>query len=66
MERAQAMASIFRMSGLRSDRLMLRGVGSSKPRASNDDAKGRAQNRRVELILTPRDSLSALVVQNER
>ncbi|MNZ74545.1 putative lipoprotein YiaD precursor [compost metagenome] len=66
LERAQAMASIFRMSGLRSDRLMLRGVGSSKPRASNDDAKGRAQNRRVELILTPRDSLSALVVQNER
>lgn len=66
LERAQAMASIFRMSGLKSDRLMLRGVGSSKPRASNDDAKGRAQNRRVELILTQRDSLSALVVQNER
>lgn len=63
-ERAQAVASIFRMSGLKSDRLMLRGMGADKPRASNDNAKGREQNRRVEIILTQRDSLPALMAQN--
>ncbi len=66
LERAQAVASIFRMSGLRNDRLMLRGVGADKPRASNDSASGRAQNRRVEVLLTLRDSLPALVAQNDR
>ncbi|HYQ38975.1 MAG TPA: OmpA family protein [Pseudomonas sp.] len=65
-ERAQAVASIFRMSGLKSDRLMLRGMGADKPRASNDNAKGREQNRRVEIILTQRDSLPALMAQNSR
>lgn len=66
LERAQAVASIFRMSGLRNDRLMLRGVGADKPRASNDTLIGRSQNRRVEMLLTLRDSLPALVAQNER
>ncbi len=64
LERAQSVASIFRMSGLKNDRLMLRGVGADKPLVSNDNAKGRAQNRRVEVILTLRDSLSTLVAQN--
>ena len=63
-ERAQAVASIFRMSGLKGDRLMLRGMGADKPLASNDNAKGRAQNRRVEIILTQRGSLPALLAQN--
>ena len=62
-ERAQAVASIFRMSGLKGDRLMLRGMGADQPRASNDNPKGRAQNRRVEVILTQRDHLPALMVQ---
>lgn len=66
LERAQSVASIFRMSGLKNDRLMLRGVGADKPLVSNDNAKGRAQNRRVEVLLTLRDSLSNLVAQNSR
>ncbi|MNZ43869.1 Photosystem I chlorophyll a apoprotein A2 [compost metagenome] len=66
LERAQAVASIFRMSGLKNDRLMLRGMGGDKPRASNGDLKGREQNRRIEIILTQRDALSALVAQNSR
>ena len=63
-ERAQSVAAIFRMSGLKSDRLMLRGMGADKPLVGNDNAKGRAQNRRVEIILTQRDSLPALMAQN--
>lgn len=66
LERAQSVASIFRMSGLKSDRLMLRGIGADKPLASNDNAKGRAQNRRVEVMLTMRHTLSGLVAQNSR
>ena len=66
LERAQSVASIFRMSGLKSDRLMLRGIGADKPLASNDNAKGRAQNRRIEVMLTMRHTLSDLVAQNSR
>ncbi|MOA57257.1 Photosystem I chlorophyll a apoprotein A2 [compost metagenome] len=66
LERAQAVGSIFRMSGLKNDRLMLRGMGGDKPRASNDNLKGREQNRRIEIILTQRDYLAALVAQNSR
>ena len=66
LERAQAMASIFRMSGLKGDRMLLRGLGSDKPRATNDSVAGRASNRRVEVLVTVRDGLSALVAQSER
>lgn len=66
LERAQAMGSIFRMSGLKGDRLMLRGAGSDKPRATNDSGAGRASNRRVEVLVTVRDSLPALVAQSDR
>lgn len=66
LERAQAVGSIFRMSGLKGDRLMLRGAGSDKPRATNDSVTGRASNRRVEVLVTVRSSLPALVVQNDR
>lgn len=66
LERAQAVASIFRMSGLKGDRLALRGLGSERPRADNGSVKGREQNRRIEVLLTRRDSLSALVAQSGR
>jgi outer membrane protein OmpA-like peptidoglycan-associated protein len=50
-ERAQAVAAIFRLSGLQRDRLMLRGMGGEAPRAANDSVEGRALNRRVELLV---------------
>lgn len=55
------MAAIFRLSGLQRDRLMLRGMGSLMPRAANDSQKGRALNRRVEMVLTPQDTMLALL-----
>ncbi|WPN56830.1 OmpA family protein [Pseudomonas sp. P9_31] len=60
-ERAQAVAAIFRLSGLQRDRLMLRGMGGEAPRAANDSAEGRALNRRVELLVTPADTMVALL-----
>jgi outer membrane protein OmpA-like peptidoglycan-associated protein len=60
-ERAQSVAAIFRLSGLQRDRLMLRGMGGEAPRAANDSAEGRALNRRVELLVTPQNTMVALL-----
>ncbi|MCQ4315359.1 OmpA family protein [Stutzerimonas zhaodongensis] len=62
-KRAGAVAAIFRLSGLKHDRLRIRGLGSDMPRASNELAEGRALNRRVEMILTPQPTLLALIGQ---
>ncbi|NBA94606.1 OmpA family protein [Pseudomonas sp. R5(2019)] len=60
-ERAGSVASIFRLSGLQRDRMMLRGMGGEMPRAANDSIQGRALNRRVEMLVTPQDTLVALI-----
>ncbi|MNF60654.1 putative lipoprotein YiaD precursor [compost metagenome] len=62
-ERAGAVAAIFRLSGLQRDRLYLKGLGSDMPRAANDSQQGRALNRRVEMVLTPQDTLVALIAE---
>ncbi|QBF28107.1 OmpA family protein [Pseudomonas tructae] len=62
-ERAQSVAAIFRLSGLQRDRLMLRGMGSEMPRAANDSLEGRSLNRRVELVLTPQNTMVALLAK---
>jgi outer membrane protein OmpA-like peptidoglycan-associated protein len=63
LERARAVTAIFRLSGLKNDRLMVRGFGSVLPRAANDSPEGRALNRRVEIMLTPQDTMSALLAK---
>ena len=65
-ERAGAVAAIFRLSGLKHDRLRIRGLGSDMPRAANDSKEGRAQNRRVEMVLAPQATLLALVAQYDQ
>ncbi len=65
-DRAKAVASIFRLSGLQRDRLLLKGVGSDMPRAANDSVQGRSLNRRVEILLTPQKTLVALLAQYEQ
>lgn len=60
-ERAQSIASIFSLSGLKQDRLMLRGMGDLMPRAANDSNQGRALNRRMEIMLTQRTTMLALL-----
>lgn len=62
-ERAQSIASIFRLSGLQRDRLTLRGMGSVMPRAANDSVEGRSLNRRVEILLTPQNTMLALLAK---
>lgn len=51
--RAQAVGSYLSQNGVSSMRLNTSGYGATQPVASNDNEQGRAQNRRVEITLTP-------------
>ncbi|MET1080934.1 MAG: OmpA family protein [Pseudomonas sp.] len=62
-ERAKAVTAIFRLSGLKRDRLMAQGLGSDMPRAANDSVQGRALNRRVEILLSSPQTMRALIAR---
>ncbi|MEG0243906.1 MAG: OmpA family protein [Pseudomonas sp.] len=66
LERAASVSAIFRLSGLQRDRLTLKGMGSVMPRAANDSAEGRALNRRVEMLLTPQNTMIALLAKYQQ
>lgn len=51
--RAQAVAGYLGGRGVNPARVIVSGLGERTPIASNDTAEGRAQNRRVEIILRP-------------
>jgi outer membrane protein OmpA-like peptidoglycan-associated protein len=51
--RADAVKAYLEKLGVAGSRLTAKGFGESNPVASNDTAEGRAQNRRVELIVNP-------------
>ncbi len=51
--RAQAVSSVLVGGGVSSSRIRSIGRGEDQPIASNLDATGRQQNRRVEIIITP-------------
>jgi outer membrane protein OmpA-like peptidoglycan-associated protein len=51
--RADAVRSYLVSRGIPSDKIEARGIGSSRPIATNSTAEGRANNRRVELVVTP-------------
>lgn len=46
--RALAVKNYLINAGIKSDRIVSKGYGSSKPAASNDSEEGRAKNRRIE------------------
>jgi OOP family OmpA-OmpF porin len=52
--RATAVKDYLNSKGVRASRLTSRGYGESRPVASNDTDEGRAENRRVELIVLDR------------
>lgn len=51
--RAQSVAGILAAAGVSSGRLNASGAGYNQPIASNNTAEGRAQNRRVEILIRP-------------
>jgi len=52
-QRAQSVANYLRSQGVPAQRISSYGVGPDRPVASNADAGGRSQNRRVEITLHP-------------
>lgn len=52
-QRADSVASTLITQGVSANRIYVQGVGPSYPIASNDTENGRAQNRRVEITLSP-------------
>ncbi|WP_312983139.1 OmpA family lipoprotein [Atlantibacter sp.] len=52
-QRADSVASALITQGVAANRIQTRGMGPANPIASNDTAEGKAQNRRVEITLTP-------------
>ncbi len=51
--RAESVGRYLSQNGVSSMRLNTLGYGATRPVASNDSEQGRAQNRRVEITLTP-------------
>lgn len=51
-QRAQAVRDYFVQQGISAGSIEAKGFGKTEPIASNDTAEGRAQNRRVELVLS--------------
>lgn len=53
LKRADAVRAHLVSQGVESGKISATGLGESRPVASNDTPEGRANNRRVELIVTP-------------
>lgn len=54
--RARSVSHYLNQKGVSASRLEVRGYGETQPVASNDNEQGRAQNRRVEITLTPTEA----------
>jgi len=53
LKRAQSVRDHLVSKGLPSEKVTAEGLGASKPVADNGTADGRAENRRVEIVVTP-------------
>ena len=53
LRRAESVRSFLISRGIKSDKISSVGLGEQRPVASNKTADGRANNRRVELVVTP-------------
>ena len=56
-KRADEVASYFEKKGLDASRVKTQGYGDEKPLATNKTKDGRAQNRRIDILVTPSESL---------
>nr|WP_301271495.1 OmpA family protein [Pseudomonas mandelii] len=52
LRRAKSVGKVLASVGIKEQNIQLRGLGSSKPVASNDTAIGRTENRRVSIVVS--------------
>lgn len=57
--RAEAVARLLESNGVDRSRMVVQGLGSSQPIASNATPEGRAMNRRVEIVIVPKEGASS-------
>jgi outer membrane protein OmpA-like peptidoglycan-associated protein len=53
LRRATAVGKVLALAGFGSGQLQLRGLGAAFPVADNANSEGRAENRRVALVIPP-------------
>lgn len=56
-KRSTSVVSFLESKGIGASRLTASGMGESQPRATNETAEGKAQNRRVEFAITANDDM---------
>ncbi|MBB3243880.1 outer membrane protein OmpA-like peptidoglycan-associated protein [Pseudomonas sp. Tn43] len=52
LRRAKSVGKVLAAVGIKEENIQLRGLGSSKPVATNDTADGRTENRRVSIVVS--------------
>lgn len=57
--RAESVRDYLVTRGFPSERIQARGIGAERPVADNTTAEGRANNRRVEIVVQPKGAVSA-------
>ncbi len=58
-QRATAVSSYLNYKGINNNRVNIKGFGENAPKYDNDSADGRAQNRRVEFLITANEKMKA-------
>jgi len=59
VERASAVSDYLRGNGITTNRISIKGFGESTSKYNNDSETGRAQNRRVEFLITANEKMKA-------
>jgi outer membrane protein OmpA-like peptidoglycan-associated protein len=59
VQRARTVSGYLSKEGISNNRLTIKGFGETIPKYENDTADGRAQNRRVEFLITANEKMKA-------
>lgn len=64
--RAKTIGKLLRINGVKTDKIYYKGSGESEPIARNSTPKGKAQNRRVEIVEAPNEEMIAQYALNRK